>query len=1788
VPLSGPLLSGGEPPRSYRESSTTPLEILEELGRGASSVVYRARRDGRDYALKQLRRASTDEDRGWRAFQRESSLLASLSGPGLPRVHEAGVGESGPYLVMDLVEGRRLTEVLVAGPLSMERLVGLATDVASALDAAHGVAVVHRDVKPDNILVTAEGAAFLVDFGFAARVSGPDADHAVGTLRYSAPEQSGMLQRVVDGRSDLYALGVVMYECATGVPPFAGNDAGELLQLHATVPAPDVRVDRPDLPPALARIIAKLLAKDPDERYQSASGVLADLRRLVAGEDFTVAGNDAPAGGRADHRLIGRDVEFRALADRWRLARRGRGGVVLVQGPAGSGKSRLVREVAALAGTDGVVLHGKAGSDDAVPLSPIREAVERYAASVRELPDADRATATARIRDAAGPGAALLAPIGPQLAAVLGATPLRDESRHDHFIVAVATFIAELSRSVGGLVLHLDDAQWFDGATLAVLRHLGAGLADQPTLVLLTARDDAEAETVVAGLRTDLGVTLDLTVTMAPFDVAAVGDLMMSAAGGLAISDDIVENFAARSAGNPFTLLEYLFASIDAGLLRPSWGSWLLDAGGLAELELPHSALDLVRQRVVALDTQSRRVLAVAAVFGPRFSCDTIAAACGMTPTLVRDIVAEAVGRRLLGPDGRGRYAFLHDCIREALLGQLDHDTVAQAHEDIANALDHVGSQDSETVYALARHCKYGLAQDPQRLHRTAYAAGRLALADHLPALAVTYLEQAAAYVTDEDADLYESLGVACHRVGRFADAVTFLRRALAATTAPTRRAAILHLIARVHDSTWDTPAQVAVAREALAELRRPLPANTLLLLVTTFWLFTLGCLIAVTGVGYGTVRGSRRERYRLLTDLHDVAAAGYTRQLKPKVAAVIGLRDMFLANRLGTVAENARTTAGLAYLFRAVGLPRLADRFTERGARLSRATGDPRLIAYAAWLDGLSVQDTGADKGARLLRALDEHGRWLDVGHVLDGLSVLCTDALLRGDLAEARALLARWHAVVQEAGDQLGRNAMHAIEGSVDALRGHLAQAEASLDRLQAAPGKPLWEKVDLVVAMAQRAVESGDDAIGLDRAAADFDSLRLDPRDLFPAQRALFVCFAFGRLAQCRTSGPAELGDRIDAAERAVAVLGKVADRPLLVAYHHVAKAGLLLANGRVGAALAELNRADPVTRRADAPLVAFEIARLRARALRGERTMGESGRQASLALAIAHHHQWPHRARWIITEFGDPYRAGMADHGKAVGSVATAGSDDRDRLAALQQVALAASRVLDPAELIRVAFDETIRILGAERAFLFLAEDNKDVLMPGGGRDAAGNDLRELDAYSTTLVERVRRDRLALVVTGTEEGLALGSESAMHHGLCSMLVAPLQLDGRLLGVVYLDSRIAKGIFTDDDVAMLAAITNYIAVALETVRAAQLQTEVSAARRQRDLAEALSTAMGEISETLVPAEVLGRLLSHAATQMGAAHGWLVLGEPGNDTVRVFSAHQPNTGSASPARDNGWSTVGVDPALALVLAADRPQSGSDFTAEFTSLPARTEAGSSWVCLPLTTRQERLGVLILAGADPAFRSTTWLGTGTVLIEHAMSAYDNARLFAEVQRLASVDALTGIANRGHFLGEAAQSLAVAQHTGQQLIAVMLDIDHFKRVNDTYGHQVGDQVIQTVATRLRQRCREGDLLGRYGGEEFVLLLPGATDPTAAAEALRRTVADTAIDTITGPLPITISVGVSLRRDTDTDLDALLARADAALYQAKRAGRNRVQIDISDVTDAENAVRTAAEAAPGLQC
>jgi diguanylate cyclase (GGDEF)-like protein len=1760
--------------------SFSDLEVISRLGRGAETVVYRVRRHGDEYALKVL--STTDGRRALAAVRREAALLGCVGHRLLPRIFEVGQTAAGPYLILEYIDGGPLSQTLRYGRLDEGSAVRLAIDLVGPLTAAHRAGLVHRDVKPDNVIVDPAGTARLIDFGLAARGGAHD-DRVAGTLLYSAPEQTGMLKRPVDGRSDLYSLGVLLFECVTGQVPYYADDAGELIRQHATAPVPDARALRPDLSHTMAAIIATLMAKDPDDRYQSGEGLLTDLRRLAAHPNavFPVATDKRGVQPVGPNILIGRDQEVIGLANRWLKARAGAGGAAIVEGPAGAGKTRLVRELTNAVATDGdLVLYGKCVPDDPVPLAPLRAAVERYLKTVERLPQPERDRAVQRLRRAAGRGGPLLRTLSPLLVDLVQAPEIGDLNHHEQFINAVAAFLVGLADEFQGAVLHIDDVQWLDGPTRRVLQRVTNRLSGTPLLVIATSRDDPDNAAALDRFGADMDATLDTRIQLRPLDQDAVTRLVAEHLGAVQLPGEQVEELAVRAGGNPFTVGEYVRAVFDAGLVAPTWGGWRLDLAGLDRLELSGDAVNLVLQRIDSLGAESRHLLVAGAAGERWFPTELVAAVCEIDPRQARAVLAEAESRRLVtaaGPDG---YRFLHDRIREALLVGLDARALRQLHQRIAEVLDAAAPDAPRYVYATARHYALGETdRRPQRVYLTGFAAGRLALAEHAPAEAHDFLEVAArsaevAGITPQPAFLV-ALGTSCARTGRFAEALHHFERALRGEPDGLRRADVLAQVALVHNGAWNPDGGFDAVRRGLAELGTPLPRGRLGLAVTTLASVVRGLVAGRTRLGFGAARGRHRERHRLQAVLYDAGTSASTMRMRRGTGALMSLRALHAINRLGPGREYARHMSGLALIADVAGRPKLATRLYDRAAAAAADIGDPELVGYVEWRRGAGSHLGGRDEDGQIwMRALVEHERWLGLSDYLTGVSTVCVQLFTRGRTADANSWYLRGKARLGPDAEAEGA-AIRAVAAAIASLQGRAEEATAHIEALRrflhAYPDNPM-QMINLYAARMIALVEQGQLGEPFDRLTSEFAALGLRPAAVLPGQRVYYIYEALGRLTRCHRAGPEASREDRTAAEEAVARLAKVAETKPLRAFHRVARADLEVLAGRPQDAVRTLADVEAELLPLDAPLIAYEAARVRARALGALDLSASAAHQAKVALMIAVDQQWPQRIRWV----GDEFR--VSQHGSANPGLITttggggdsAGEDIADRaepsargggaalyrrrLEALQQVSLASATVLDPRQLARVALDETLRILGAERAYLFLLDLDLNQLVPHVGRDAEGNDIQQLTRYSSTLVDRVRYSGEPLVVTGSEEGVALGSQSAQIHGLRSILIAPLEFDGHLRGVVYLDSRVAKGVFTSDDVDILKAITNHIAVSLETARAAQLEVAVQAARRQRDVAETLRAAMADQSSSLDPDEVVRRLLTSLTHTLGGDSA-VLLARRDDDRLVVGAAH----GAAAAV---GTQLYPVPSGL-LDLAGHRVRTvGPGEEPPFGELLG---APRSWWAISVAERGEPFGILLVGASRDGVMTEAQAQIAAAIAGQGMTAYENARLFSQVRQMAAVDGLTGLYNRSHFFAEADRQLGIAQRYRQQITAVMVDIDHFKRINDTYGHPVGDEVIRVVAGRLRDAVRDSDVLGRYGGEEFALVTPqtGAS-AVELAERLRQVVSGDPVPTAAGSLPVTISVGLAHRSGREQDLRQLLTRADEALYQAKQTGRDRVYI------------------------
>ncbi|MDP9236001.1 MAG: protein kinase [Chloroflexota bacterium] len=695
---------GAIPPRTFASGRYAVVRVLPE---GGQKIVYLVRDTelDRDCALS-LIKSDKLQSEDLERLRREAQAMARLgTNAHLVTIFDIGEEDGRPFIVSEFVAGGELRHEIraAAGPLPLDRALAVTRDVAGALAFAHARGIVHRDIKPANIWLMEDGAAKLGDFGlaFGADRSRLTQDGTfVGTAAYIAPEQA--LGTGADARSDLYALGCVLYEMVTGRVPFAGDDMVSVISQHIETAPVAPSWHNPQVPHALDTLILQLLAKSPEERPQSAQALLAELDALtsVHVQQLVEPARSNPLERIAGGVFVGRDREVGELRLGLDEALSGRGQLMLVVGEPGIGKTRTANELCTYARLRGTqIATGRCYEGDGAPAYwPWMQVLRSYVAEC----DAGE------LRSDMGPGAADIAQMVSEVHAKLPGlvTPPTIEPDQARFRLfdSITTFLKNAARR-RPLVLLLDDLHWADKASLLLLQFLARNLAGTRLLVLGTYRDvelgrqHPLAQTLAELAREQVGQRVLLRGLGEP-EVARYIEMTS----GITPSDALVATVFRETEGNPFFLSEVVRLLVADGRLQDSadTGRWTVS--------IPQSVREVVGRRLDRLSEECNRILTTAAVIGREFGLDALERLTQRDGDPLLELIEEAEAARVVeevhGQRGViGRYAFSHALIRETLYDEVSTTRRVRLHKQIGETLEALYAHDVESHLAeLAYH----------------------------------------------------------------------------------------------------------------------------------------------------------------------------------------------------------------------------------------------------------------------------------------------------------------------------------------------------------------------------------------------------------------------------------------------------------------------------------------------------------------------------------------------------------------------------------------------------------------------------------------------------------------------------------------------------------------------------------------------------------------------------------------------------------------------------------------------------------------------------------------------------------------------------------------------------------------------------------------------------------------------------------------------------------------------------------------------------------------------------
>jgi len=1333
--------------------------IIDRVGSGGLGVVYRVedRTSGDIVAMKVMPRTT-----GVGNLRSEFLALARLHHENIVSVFDYGLTESGhDYFTMELIDGPPLLEAIPTIPsAAFYQLLG---GMLRGLAFVHAQGIVHADIKPSNILVSTVElandplrAAKLVDFGLSMGADAESGASARGTFPYAAPEvYAGRL----DARSDLYSVGVVLYELTTGVQPYTGRRVTDVLAAQRRGPPRDPRELRPELPEALAELIMALLDPEPGARPQTIDELVSRVNE-IGGTEFAIEG--APPLLDMSGSFVGRERDLAALTTMWDDAGQARGSVALVCGEAGIGKTRLLAELKlSIQLMGGRVLCADATSTGDTPYGGITQLLRGLIAGLGDRAD-----------DLPEEWSSTIAPL-------LGDGTADDRSAHllRYALAEAVTGVMLTLASEDPALIIVDNADQADQATVELLCYLARSVADSRVMFVIAARSANFAADDTGSYLARLGRAVANAQDGQRFDLPPLDRhnvfRLAEQAFGHDIAKTLGDDLYRAAGGNSAFATGALNELVRSGAIARERGQWIIKQAPLS-IPTPAGAIDSARARLAQLSADAKRAVDVAAVLGETFDGSTLTAVYHHLTDGESDVgeaIAELISTRLISADAAsGMFQFPSTEIATTLYDDLHDKFRRKVHTEAAS---HLESRDRAGVVAgrLARH--YLAIDDYTRgVSRGIEAAvERSARLDHYGALA--WYERIREHVTEPSTALAvdEQLGRLQTVVGDIDAACAAYRRGI--------------------DACEHDPEQHIELALKLGELQRRLgdgngALETLMNALNIAREKRLSQLEGKCHLRIGWVLMYRAE-YKAATE-HAVAGELHARRQGDSP----------------TVAELGRLHAAVDIY---QGDPKSAMRHLEDALEAAEATGEHPLISGILHAVGRAAIHSADYNRAidALERAIEVSERGNDVEQVMKSLNNLGAACYFQGEWLRARTTWERFRRLCERLDEQSELvNALNNL-GSLYRELGQFAQAISALDRAARLAKQTGHTHMQLMILGNRGEVlfRQGDLAGAREmysEALKEFTRIGAQEDVIETRRRMCELDIANGKLT--------DAVDRVIDTARAAKDAGARLEEGIL---HRVAATALRLQGDTEGAEwfikqsreiLVELGAGYEL---AKADLEAAELA-----AAQNRLDQAGAGLNAAINGFVSL------GARWDLTRARARKRLLPAKSFRPDRGAVQLGID------ALLEITQAVGQ-LDLERLLGVALDKILEISHFERGFILLLDaDGRPSERMRRLREGAKGFERDEAEFSGTIVRKVAASGVAVAVNDiANEDELREQESVVALGLRQIMCAPMHARGRTIGIVYIDSRRLAFEEQGIDLTVLEALAAQVSMAIENSR-------------------------------------------------------------------------------------------------------------------------------------------------------------------------------------------------------------------------------------------------------------------------------------------------------------------------------------------------------------------------------
>ncbi|MEH2315884.1 hybrid sensor histidine kinase/response regulator [Nostoc sp.] len=776
--------------------------FIEALHEGVNTVIYRAsKQSDQTLAIVKALKAeypSLEELTRLRHEYKISQTLVDIEG--IVKSLALENHHNGLALILADFGGESLKKYISDRQLSLSEFLTIAIQLASTLTQLHQAKIIHKDIKPDNIVINPEtGQVKIIDFSIASclekenqSISNPNL--LEGTLAYMSPEQTGRMNRSIDYRTDFYSLGVTFYQMLTGSLPFNAADPLEFVHCHiAKTPIPPQELN-PKIPPAVSDIVMKLLAKTAEDRYQSTLGLKADLETCLTqlqtdGEisHFLVGQLDSYSQFSIPQKLYGREIEVATLLEAFDRVSSGTTEMMLVSGYSGIGKSCLVHEVhKPIVRQRGYFISGKFDQFKRnIPFASLIQAFQDLMRQMLTETDDQIAVWKSKLIDALGINGQVIIDVIPEVERIIGPQPavpqLGPSESENRFNRVFQRFIHVFNQPEHPLVLFLDDLQWADSASLKLIQLIMTD-PDSQYLLLIGAYRDNEVSATHPLIQTleqiqQTGAIVN-NIILQLLDIAHVKQLVADTLRTEILkAKPLAELVFLKTQGNPFFLTQLLKSLYQDSLLSFNFerGFWEWDIEVIKGVNITDNVVELMASQIQKLSAKTQNVLKFAACIGDKFSLDMLAIInktsqsetaadlwsalqSGLvlplnnsykTPLVFDSEQMETENRRSLITHNSSpiTYKFLHDRVQQASYSLIPDDQKKQTHLKIGELLlKHTSETDiEENIFEIVNQLNIGaefIIQQPQkdRLAQLNLIAGQKAKAATAYESSVKYL----------------------------------------------------------------------------------------------------------------------------------------------------------------------------------------------------------------------------------------------------------------------------------------------------------------------------------------------------------------------------------------------------------------------------------------------------------------------------------------------------------------------------------------------------------------------------------------------------------------------------------------------------------------------------------------------------------------------------------------------------------------------------------------------------------------------------------------------------------------------------------------------------------------------------------------------------------------------------------------------------------------------------------------------------------------------------------------